>query len=173
MPAFRPGYLDPGRFFAGTHPTENLKLLVKDVGERLFVTPYLDVPLLLLAGFASCLAPSRLRAFLLVLLLSQLGLLVLLALYPPEAMQLRSRRFLTVDFYAIALIASFWRDTMMVGTHRRLRNVVLALLVAGNVWQLADLAWFVRNPIPRDPPVTNAVLPISDIESHPCGYRRH
>ena len=30
-----PDYQDPVRFFAGTHPTENLKLLVKDVAERL------------------------------------------------------------------------------------------------------------------------------------------
>jgi hypothetical protein len=28
-------YKDPARFFAGTHPTENMKLLVKDVAERL------------------------------------------------------------------------------------------------------------------------------------------
>jgi Protein of unknown function (DUF499) len=28
-------YRDPARFFAGTHPTENMKLLVKDVAERL------------------------------------------------------------------------------------------------------------------------------------------
>src|SRR5437868_3255161 len=35
----RPGthkdYSDPVRFFAGTHPTENLKFLVKEVAERL------------------------------------------------------------------------------------------------------------------------------------------
>ncbi len=30
-----PDYLDPTRFFAGTHPTDSLKLLVKDVTERL------------------------------------------------------------------------------------------------------------------------------------------
>src|SRR6516225_8658578 len=30
-----PDYLDPARFFASTHPTESLKLLVKDVTERL------------------------------------------------------------------------------------------------------------------------------------------
>jgi predicted AAA+ superfamily ATPase len=30
-----PDYQDPVRFFAGTHPTENLKLLIKDVTERL------------------------------------------------------------------------------------------------------------------------------------------
>src|SRR5712692_8727671 len=28
-------YRDPSRFFAGTHPTENLKLLVQEVAERL------------------------------------------------------------------------------------------------------------------------------------------
>src|ERR671923_1964234 len=30
-----PDYQDPARFFAGTHPTENLKLLIKEVTERL------------------------------------------------------------------------------------------------------------------------------------------
>src|SRR5919108_890405 len=30
-----PDYQDSLRFFAGTHPTENLKLLVKEVAERL------------------------------------------------------------------------------------------------------------------------------------------
>jgi predicted AAA+ superfamily ATPase len=30
-----PDYQDAVRFFAGTHPTENLKLLIKDVAERL------------------------------------------------------------------------------------------------------------------------------------------
>jgi hypothetical protein len=34
-PGTHPDYLDPNRFFASTHPTENLKLLVKDVTERL------------------------------------------------------------------------------------------------------------------------------------------
>src|SRR5207249_682852 len=34
-PETHPDYLDPARFFAGTHPTENLKLLVREVGERL------------------------------------------------------------------------------------------------------------------------------------------
>src|SRR5438477_2644670 len=34
-PGTHADYLDPKRFFAGTHPTENLKLLVKDVTERL------------------------------------------------------------------------------------------------------------------------------------------
>jgi len=34
-PGTHPDYLDPHRFSAGTHPTENLKLLVKDVTERL------------------------------------------------------------------------------------------------------------------------------------------
>jgi hypothetical protein len=121
------------------------------VGDRLFVTPYLDVPLLLVAGLATCLAPSRMRMFLLVLLLSQVGLLVLLAVFAPNAAQLRPRRYLTVDFYAIALVASFWRDAVTTSTYRGLRGVVLALLVAGNVWQLADLARFVRAPIPRDP----------------------
>ena len=28
-------YLDPNRFFAGTYPTDNLKVLIKDVVERL------------------------------------------------------------------------------------------------------------------------------------------
>jgi predicted AAA+ superfamily ATPase len=28
-------YQDPARFFTGTHPTENLKLLIKEVAERL------------------------------------------------------------------------------------------------------------------------------------------
>src|SRR4051794_22119958 len=34
-PGTHPDYLEPLRFFASTHPTENLKLLVKDVTERL------------------------------------------------------------------------------------------------------------------------------------------
>jgi hypothetical protein len=34
-PDTHPDYLDPVRFFASTHPTDNLKLLVKDVTERL------------------------------------------------------------------------------------------------------------------------------------------
>lgn len=34
-PETHPDYLDPDRFFAGTHPTDNLKLLVREVTERL------------------------------------------------------------------------------------------------------------------------------------------
>ena len=34
-PATHADYREPARFFAGTHPTENMKLLVKDVAERL------------------------------------------------------------------------------------------------------------------------------------------
>jgi predicted AAA+ superfamily ATPase len=33
-PGTHPDYLDPPRFFVSTHPTDNLKLLVKDVTER-------------------------------------------------------------------------------------------------------------------------------------------
>jgi hypothetical protein len=86
----------------------------------------------------------------LLLFLFQLLLAIALTAFPPAGSHMRPRRFLMLDFSAVALIASLMRETMeAAGTRRILRHLVVAALVVGNVWQLAQLKAFADTPIRR------------------------
>ena len=81
---------------------------------------------------------------------------------PPNAHHVRPRRFGLVDGYALVLVATFMREA--VGGNRLVRGVravVVGLLVAGSIWQLADLARFVRTPFVRGRDRSVFTLPYS------------
>ncbi len=72
------------------------------LSRRFLVDQDLDLPTLVIAGFLSCLALTRIRAFLLALLLVQVGPVVALAAYVATGGHLRSGRFLIANFYGAA-----------------------------------------------------------------------
>ncbi|HYV57169.1 MAG TPA: hypothetical protein VE911_06485, partial [Candidatus Nitrosopolaris sp.] len=106
---------------------------------RAIATLELDLPVLLAAGVASCFFFRRDRRFLVALLLVQLGLVVLLAIF--QADQLRPRRFIMVEGYCLVAIAWMCREASAVP-----RRLIAALLVLGNVWQGAELIGFFSIP---------------------------
>jgi len=113
-------------------------------------TGWLDVPMLVGSASVVCLSLGRERRLLALLFAVQLGLTLALAMRATAASEVRPRRFLMVDLYALALVASAWRDGVGVpGQRRSLRGVLLALLVVGNVWQLVATLRFVRTPFER------------------------
>jgi hypothetical protein len=116
------------------------------VARMLVVSPYLDLPVLFLAAVVSSIGSSRRSALIGILLLVQLGLVEVLALRSPG--DVRPRRFLMVDWYCLTLIASRLADLRCATGYRRwLRTTVIGLLVAGSVWQMADLTRFALQPI--------------------------
>ncbi len=112
------------------------------IAAMLFVSPWLDLPVLTIAAALSCLRPTRTRLLLLVLCATQVGLVVLIALREFGMSEVRPRRFLVVDFYLLALVVGLWGET----NAARLKRVVTVVLVAGNLWALADLVRFARVP---------------------------
>ncbi|HUK62213.1 MAG TPA: hypothetical protein VLV15_02730, partial [Dongiaceae bacterium] len=112
------------------------------IASMLFVSPWLDLPVLTIAAALACLKPTRTRVLLLALCAAQVGLVVLVALREFGMSEVRPRRFLVVDFYLLALVVSLWGET----NGARLRRAVVAVLVAGNLWALADLVRFARTP---------------------------
>jgi hypothetical protein len=114
---------------------------VRAVGEA-FLTQELDLPVLLALALASLVLVRRERWLLRVTFLAQVGLVVLLAFY--DASLLRPRRAMLVGSYGILLVAWLWHEA-----GPRLRRIVAAVLIAGNVWQGVDLYRFVETPFPN------------------------
>lgn len=100
-----------------------------------------DLPILLLAGALSFFFFRRDRWFLLALLLAQLTGFLLLAM--SGAGFVRPRRFLLVSCYCLVALASMYREASPLP-----RRALVALLLAGNVWQGMNLRQFVRTPFP-------------------------
>ena len=113
-----------------------------DIAGMLFVAPQLDLPVLAVAAVLCALRPSRTRVLLLVLCAAQVGLVVLVALREAGMAEVRARRFLVVDFYLLALVASLWGEA----NAARLKRAVVVVLLAGNLWALAGLVRFARVP---------------------------
>jgi len=112
------------------------------IAAMLFVSPWLDLPVLAVAAILACLRMTRTRALLLALCVAQLGLVVLVGLRESGLAEVRPRRFLTVDFYLLALVVSLWGEA----NAARLKRVIVVVLLAGNLWALADLVRFARTP---------------------------
>ena len=114
---------------------------------RMLATAWLDVPLLMVAAAVACLSLTRQRRLLAVMFAVQLGLMLALAMRGADPYEVRPRRFLMVDLYALTLVASAWGNG---GRHQPwVRPVLVALLIAGNAWQLVETARFVRTPFER------------------------
>src|SRR5262249_17895442 len=102
-----------------------------------------DLPILLVGGALSFLFFRRDRWLLLVLLLMQLAGFLLLAM--SGAMSVRPRRFHLVSCYCLVALAAMYREAGPLP-----RRALVALLLAGNVWQGMNLSQFVRTPFPRE-----------------------
>jgi hypothetical protein len=108
--------------------------------------PVLDLPFVTLAGLAALPFFRRGRGVVLAGLLSQLGALVVVA--QAGDFELRPRRYLTVTFYAmVALFAAAAAELGAQGRARLVRRALIALLVLGNLAQVADLARFTSQPL--------------------------
>ena len=115
---------------------------------KMLATAWLDVPLLVVAATVACLSLTREQRLLGLLFGVQLGLMFALAMRGADPYEVRPRRFLMVDLYALTLVASAWGR----GGRTKLpwvRPLLVALLLAGNVWQLVEAVRFVRTPFER------------------------
>jgi hypothetical protein len=118
---------------------------LRTVADAVLVSRMVDLPILLVAAVLSFWLFRRDRLFVLAMLLVQMGLVVVLATVGAEAV--RPRRYLMVDYYCLVAIACAFREAEPASAHgARGRALLLALLVAGNVWQMGDLVRFVREP---------------------------
>jgi hypothetical protein len=125
------------------------------LSERLFVRPTIDLPILILCGALGVLLVRRERWFWRLMLAAQVALLVPLALrrgidgvWP--------RRFLMVDFYALAAALALWLEW---GASLTRATVLIGLLAVGASWQLADTVRFVREPLDPERRTTAFTLP--------------
>jgi hypothetical protein len=151
-PYVRPDLLMPAPLVVG----------LRQVGRLLFVTRYLDLPMLVAAGALACLVPSRRRLLVAALFAMQVLLVATVAVAFPEASHLRPRRFVLVDGYALTLVALLVSEAAH-GTRlvRGVAGVVVALLVGGSLWQVGDLVRFVRTPFDRGPERSVFTMPYS------------
>ena len=96
----------------------------------------------------ACLVMTRTRLLLAAMFALQVLLLGGLGLAFEGGWQLRPRRFVMADCYALALVATLFGETADVrALARAVRAAIVALLVAGTGWQLGNLVWFVREPV--------------------------
>jgi hypothetical protein len=115
-----------------------------------------DLPVLVPAGVIAALAAGRQRWFWSSLLLAHAGLLVLLAANSgllQGIVAVWPRRTLLLSFLCAASCTAALRRP------GRARAVLLALLVGGNAWQLADTARWARRPVTGSATGWGYVLP--------------
>ncbi|MFI5183812.1 MAG: hypothetical protein ACHQNV_05405 [Vicinamibacteria bacterium] len=108
-----------------------------------FLGTHLDLPILVPLGVLALLVSGRYRALVTGCLAFQVAAVVLLA--DMSGGDLFPRRYLTITYYAIVAVAVAWTHVLP-ASRLPFRKIVLAGLVAGNVWQWADLALFFQTP---------------------------
>ncbi|MFN8545020.1 MAG: hypothetical protein U0807_12570 [Candidatus Binatia bacterium] len=109
------------------------------LAEALFGSAPLIVPVLTITGAVALRWAGSARRVLTISFLVQLGLVLLLAAAGPGL--LRGRRFQVVEGLSLAAVLAAGRSAPP-----RVRAVLVALLLAGNVWTMIDLATFARTP---------------------------
>jgi hypothetical protein len=130
-----------------------------ELGSRIFVERYLDIPVLFAVGILSVVFVKRHRLFWTSILTVEVGLVVLLALNTGILQGVGNvwpRRFLLVEFLCLAATAAAYHDRP--GWWRRL---VLGLLLAGNVWQLVDTWRWSRQPLDQEAKGNDFPLPFA------------
>jgi hypothetical protein len=110
---------------------------------RALVRPEVDLPVVVPLGLLALMLVRRHRWLLAGGLASQLITVVLASATDPAA--IRPRRLLTTAFYCLTILAVAYRQAAA-GSRSRLRLALVTALVAGNLWQAADLALFFRVP---------------------------
>jgi hypothetical protein len=112
---------------------------------RALARPEVDVPVVVPLGLLALLLVRRHRWLLAGGLASQVVTVVLASAVEPTA--IRPRRLLTTVFYCLTIVAVAFREAApAAGRRSRLRLALVTVLVAGNLWQMADLAVFFRVP---------------------------
>jgi hypothetical protein len=122
--------------------------LLMALASKVFVECYLDLPVLFVVGLASILCLRRDRWFWRAIVGVQAGLVVLLALNSGILQGVGAvwpRRILLVDFLCLAVTVALYREL----SGRRLAAALIAVLLLGNGWQLADTWRWSREPLDR------------------------
>jgi len=168
------------------HPGSNLEVVLGDsprltdfasgaanLFDALLVDPRLDLPVLPLLAVPALVFVKRHRWLVVFGLGSQLTLLLLLAARGPEF--LFPRRYLTIACYCVVAIALAVRESLeRPGSGRLLRHGLLAGLVAGNLWQIADQAAFFRRPyLENSPPLPYTATPDYTVRPASIRFARH
>jgi hypothetical protein len=121
---------------------------------------HVDIPVLVLAGTLAALLAPRDRWFWLVAVGVQLGLVVLLAINNgmlQGPVYVFPRRVILLDFVSLAAVAAF-----TVAARPWARTAMIALLLAGNLWQLHDVVRWSRLPLPPPGAEQGYTLPFTE-----------
>lgn len=116
--------------------------LVSTIGEAarvLIISHWSDLPILIVTGLLALLVLRRDRMFWGLVTLAQLGVVLVIALRRGPIC-LYPRRILVLDFYAVAVVAALWSQ------RPRCQPWLVAVLLVGTCWQLAQAVVFARAP---------------------------
>lgn len=142
---------NPTQFFLSQINTQDWSELgtrLFHVFDALFISRMLDIPVLSILGVASFWFFRRHRVLILLLLLGQLAFVLMLAMSEPSF--IRPRRYLIVDFYCLLAIAFALRESDFLSRLGMQRGFpLLWLLIAGNVWQWANMLNFMQTPVQK------------------------
>jgi hypothetical protein len=118
------------------------------VGRAVFVQRSLDIPVLIGTGIVSLALVRRARWFWGLLFAAQIGLVVVLGLTRGVG-GVWPRRFLLVDLCATFPVVALYAEWRSAGARWR-PAVLVAVLLVGAVWQMANTLAFARQPFPRE-----------------------
>lgn len=131
--------------------------------------PGMDLPVIPVLGLVSIFFLKKDRFILAVLLLAQWGLFLLLGF--KDIYEMRSRRFLMVDFYSIVVLLTvvrYYSDYYAAKRRVRFGASFLALiLIAGCAWQFVGLAKFTSVPIQDRKEALPYTATEADYQIHP------
>lgn len=131
---------------------------LRGLGTR-FVTLGIDIPLLILAGMLSAALKRGDRWFWCGLLGCHLGLIMLLSINTGSGIGVNAiwpRRTLLLSFLCLAAAVAFYRERQPGA------GLIVALLVAGNLWQLGATMRWAAQPLDREGRGSGFTLPYVD-----------
>ncbi len=117
------------------------------IGTRLFIDPWIDLPIVVVAGIASVIFVTRNRWFWRCVFTVQVALIVALAM--KDVGFVWPRRFLMVEFCCLLAIAALYRELRSAPWRHIGKVALVGLLVVGNLWQILDTIRFSRGPLDR------------------------
>jgi hypothetical protein len=117
------------------------------IGTRLFIEPWIDLPIVFVAGVASAILLTRNRWFFRGLFAFQVLLIIALAM--KDVGYVWPQRFLVVDFYCLVAIAALYRELRSASARHVAKVALVSLLLVGNLWQIVDTIQFSRGPLDR------------------------
>jgi hypothetical protein len=106
-----------------------------------------DLPVIAAAALLGAVVFNRRRAFTLSLFLAQVVLVAVVAGRLGGG-ELRPRRFIAMEFFAVVAVVGLLAEVPAAAFGRRMQQTIVAILLAGNIWQFVNLVQFVRVPFP-------------------------